>query len=105
LANIPAMEKKGEQERKGARARKEALGYGANRQDNRCLPHMAPFGLPYNPHYSACFFQPEQCFSLTTIQPEQCFQPVSAKILPAERGPAESDSLLFFRINYQNHDR
>jgi hypothetical protein len=42
LANIPvpAMEKKGEQEREGARVRKEALGYCANRQDNRCLPHI-----------------------------------------------------------------
>ena len=32
------------------------------------------------------FFQPEQCFSLTTIQAEQCFQPVSAKIQTSERG-------------------
>ena len=32
------------------------------------------------------FFQPEQCFSLTTIQPEQCFQPVSARIQTSERG-------------------
>ena len=29
------------------------------------------------------FFQPEQCFSLTTIQSEQCF---SAKIQTSERG-------------------
>jgi len=31
------------------------------------------------------FFQPEQCFPLTTIQPEQCFQSVSAKFQQAER--------------------
>jgi len=29
--------------------------------------------LSYNPYFSAYFFQPKQCFSLTTNQPEQCF--------------------------------
>ena len=44
------------------------------------------------------FFQPEQCFSLTTIQPEQCFQPVSAKILPAERGHTGSGNVPYVQF-------
>ena len=38
------------------------------------------------PACSASFFEPEQCFSLTTIQPKQCFQPVSAKFQTSDRG-------------------
>ena len=46
------------------------------------------------------FFQPEQCFSLTTIQPEQylqfsqnsIFQPVLAKIQQAEQDPSSTAS-------------
>ena len=43
------------------------------------------------------FFQPEQCFSLTTFQPEQCF---SAKFQQAERGLFKKNirSLAFGRM-------
>ena len=34
---------------------------------------LGPVRFSYNPSFSACFFQLEQCFSLTTNQPEQCF--------------------------------
>jgi hypothetical protein len=42
---------------------------------------MGPVHLAYNPSYSACFFQPEQYFSLTKNQPTVFF---SRLIIPAE---------------------
>jgi hypothetical protein len=44
---------------------------------------IGPIHLAYNPSYSACFFQPEQYFSLTKNQPTVFF---SRLIIPAERG-------------------
>ena len=33
------------------------------------------------------FFQPEQCFSLTTIQPKQCFSATFSQVSDQRTGP------------------
>jgi len=35
------------------------------------------------------FFQPEQCFSLTTIQPEQCFSASFSQVSDQRTGPLD----------------
>jgi hypothetical protein len=47
------------------------------------IPYNGPVHLAYNPSYSACFFQPEQYFSLLKNQSTVFF---SRLIIPAERG-------------------
>ena len=39
------------------------------------------------------FFQPEQCFSLTTIQPEQCFSASFSQNSGSRTGPIEEHTL------------
>ena len=97
--------------------------WGSNLHHEGAIESAKPIGLasvrvklpihtPFRPRSAypetgllGLFFQPEQCFSLTTIQPEQCFQPISAKFQQTERGrlqpaliPAEQARGLFIML-------
>ena len=53
----------------------------------------APFACLKNGLFGF-FFQPEQCFSLTTIQPEQCFSTSFSQVSDQRTGPIIEISLI-----------
>ena len=44
--------------------------------EKKIQTNMPPFGLPYNPHYSACFFSRNSIFLLQQFSQNSVFQPI-----------------------------